>query len=641
MRRTRLFALVLIVLGVLTGGVLTAVPAAADPPDFDHLEPGGQPRLVERLPVNVVFIGYDVSQVNPATFFGALPRNYEPVVRRRLDYGVKEPLGITYRYDYRVRYADKAYQDKFFRQLKRLATAAPLTAFQSDYNDQDSNAKVVADNHQIDAPSVEKWLAYNPPGGVDTRRNTVFLINWHGRPDFVHHVYTKTDEPDPDTGYNFGEQRDSRKLVAWGGTTANDEENGLGSTRRVWFHDLSAGPESWSGNWNVDDADLDGDGEDDYRIPVAWEYGAYRPKAELTADLAKLVRYVALDLLFTPSPLYPVELPTREPPSTIDIDQNTYEGWPGVDASKTYLKPPLIKAELSELVWRNQLSYDDQDLPYRGHAKRCYEQAMEGVSCYPQLGYPAEANFFLQNTFQLARTQDDQGRVDYELPVFNYAVGEGVPTPALGFADDNYRDGTQSYVFGFVSPEIVQAGYGLTTTTIHEVGHHLGMSHPHDGYDSTSGVDFGPSGAYYFVNVGDETNSMMSYIDLNWDFSQFDRDNMDRYQTAALYEAANRLAQLALDAPQAEKAYDELLRADLLLGQAKASFGRHDYTGALSSALQAYESVVEGAREAGVDTDAAQAEARIAARESRRPSSAHPPHEFVDTLGPHSPRSQP
>ena len=311
MRRTRLFALVLVAIGALMGGALTAVPAAADPPEFTHLDPGGQPRLVERLPVNVVFIGYDNSQVNPAKFFGALPRSYEPVVRRRLDYGVKEPLGITYKYDYKVRFTDKAYQNKFFGQLKKLAKKAPLTTFQTDYNDQNANARIVADNHHIDAPSVEKWLAYNPPGGVDTRRNTVYLINWYGRSDFVHHVYTKTDEPDPDTGYNFGVVRDSRKLVAWGGTTANDEENGLGSTRRVWFHDLSAGPESWAGNWNVDDADLDGDDEADYRIPVAWEYGAYRPKAQLTGDLAKLVRYVALDLLFTTSPLYPVELPTQ------------------------------------------------------------------------------------------------------------------------------------------------------------------------------------------------------------------------------------------------------------------------------------------------------------------------------------------
>ena len=41
----------------------------------------------------------------------------------------------------------------------------------------------------------------------------------------------------------------------------------------MWFHDISAGPEMWAGSWNVDDADLDGDDEPDYRIPPIWEYG--------------------------------------------------------------------------------------------------------------------------------------------------------------------------------------------------------------------------------------------------------------------------------------------------------------------------------------------------------------------------------
>ena len=58
---------------------------------------------------------------------------------------------------------------------------------------------------------------------VDTTDYTIFFVNWFGRGDFKYHVYTKTDEPDPDTGYNFGEERESRKLIAWGGTTPDDE----------------------------------------------------------------------------------------------------------------------------------------------------------------------------------------------------------------------------------------------------------------------------------------------------------------------------------------------------------------------------------------------------------------------------------
>jgi hypothetical protein len=155
------------------------------------------------------------------------------------------------------------------------------------------------------------------------------------------------------------------------------------------------------------------------------------------------------------------------------------------------------------------------------------------VECFPELDYPADAdNLFLYNALNLERTQDDAGRVDYELPNVNYATTDDVSGGLLGFADDSYRTGTQSFVFNFVSPAIAEL-YGLTTTMIHEDGHHLAMSHPHDGYDSETGVDYEPTGPYYFAWSGDESNTMMSYIDLNWDFSQFDRDNMNRYMAAA------------------------------------------------------------------------------------------------------------
>lgn len=398
------------------------------------------------MPVNVVFLGYQPAQVGKAAYLSGLPKRYEPVVRSRLPYGVTEKLGITYTYDYRVSYGGRAYENRFFGELGRLATPAPLTQYQQAYNDQAGNVLDVTDNHYIDAPSVEKWLAFHPPAGVDTRRDTVFLINWYGRSDFKFHVYTKFGEPDPDTGYDFGRNRDSRKLIAWGGTTADDEETGLGATRRVWFHDLSAGPESWTSNFDVDNPDLDGNGAEDYRMPPTWEYraGGYRSPTALAGDLTKITRYVALDLLITTSPLYPAELPTARPPHSINVDSNTYEGWPGVDASKLYIKPKLVIQELSELRWRNRLDEDNQDLPFDAKNQQCYLGELSGESCYPDSGLPSDANLFLYNRDHLAGALDDQGRVDYEIPVFNYAVGPGVDLPALGYADDNWTDGTQS-----------------------------------------------------------------------------------------------------------------------------------------------------------------------------------------------------
>jgi hypothetical protein len=626
--------------------VVAIVPASqAMASSYDHLNPGGQPNLAETVKVNVVFVGYEASQVNKEEFLHGLPAGYEPVVRSRLPYGVKEKLGLKYTYDYKVQYTGKAYEDKLFGELTRLAKPAPLTQYQQQYNDQQKNVLDVKDNHEIDAPSVERWLAANPPGGVEVRHNTVFFINWFGRSDFEHHVYTKTNEPDPDTGYNFGKERASRKIIAWGGTAPDDEEDGNGTLARIWFHDLSAGPESWTGNWNVDTKDLDGNGAEDYRMPPIWEYSAtgYRAAKELSGDLSKLTRYVALNLLFTSSPLYPVELPAATPPKSINLDVNTYEGWDGVNAGAKYIKPDLLISELKDLRWRNTLDYDHQDLAYAG-AKDCYEKQLADQTCDAASGLPPSANLFLQAKKDAPGALDDQGKVDYELPVFNYAVNEGVGTPALGYADDDWATGNQSYVFGFISPEVVKAGYGLTTTLIHEIGHHLGMSHPHDGYDSESGADYGGADATFYANAGDESNSMMSYIDLNWDFSQFDRDNRDRFLTAAYNEAANKLAAAVIADPDAAKAQANLDAADSLIGQAETALTKQQYHNANGLAARAWEQVVAGAKKAGVPVSTAVKVPSAAAKaKGLKPAGeAHTDgEEFIDTLGPHSPRSQP
>ena len=588
------------------------------------------PGLTESVPVNVVLVGFDRRDISRQQLRAGLPDRYEPVVRSRLRYGQVEKLGISYAYDYRVTFAGHRYENAFFTELKRLGRKAPLTNAQELCNGQPNRAAEVANNTEIPAPASNAGWPTTRPTRVDTRRNTVFLINWYGRSDFRFHVYTETDEPDPDTDYNFGTQRASRKLTAWGGTTARDEQTGLGRTRRGWFHDLSAGPEEWAGSWNITDDDPDGGGPD-YRIPPIWEYGHYRPQADLSGDLSKLVRYVAIDLLFTTSPLYPVELPTTpEPPRSINLDVNTYEGWPGVDASSRYIRPEVVTRELQELLRFNRLDHDNQDLPFTGGARRCYQHQVAGVPCYSDAFAPM-ANLFLQNTRELARTKDDVGRVDYELPIFAYAV----PTedaPALGYADDNYADGTQSYVFVFVSPGIVDLGYGSSTSIIHEAGHHVGLSHPHDRYDSETAVDYEPTGDFYFGWLGDFSNSMMSYIDLDWDFSQFDRDNHSRFQTAASIEAANRLTAAALAGPRPDRARPALHAADRFVGQAEREFGRQHYGTARAYALAAYYLTVRAAERAEVEVTAVEASVRAAAGATRGAAAAHDGNSFIDEL---------
>ena len=219
-----------------------------------------------------------------------------------------------------------------------------------------------------------------------------------------------------------------------------------------------------------------------------------------------MTRFVAINLLFTSSPLYPPAITPQRLPGSINVDVNTYEGWKGVDASQQFQTPSLLVAELSNLDPR-AYTIDQQDLAFKQAARNCYQLWLnDSTRCdqsFPQ--YPAFANLFLYSAFTLSQTRNGGG--DYEGMLFNYVVEENRDAGGLlGFADDNYFDGTQSGVFSFLSPAITAAGYGLTTTQIHEFGHHIGMSHPHDGWDSELELDYGPEGSTYFAWAGDETN---------------------------------------------------------------------------------------------------------------------------------------
>ena len=600
--------IVAMLMGLLAPSALAGPPA---PPSLTTLQPGGFRNIEQDLTINVVFVGYEPGagprDIDQATFEAELPGMYRVVNRYPAFYGLPAFLGLTFNYDYNVVFADSAFEDDFFAYLSSIAVPQPNTLFQDLYNTQGARTLDVGPNHWIDAPSVEQWLADNAETmlGVDTQQYTVFFVNWYGRSDFKFHVYTKTDEPDPDTGYNFGVNRESRKLIAWGGTTPDDEENGLGALHRIWFYDLSAGPESWTDNWNVDDADVDGNGALDYRMPPVWEYGnlgAYRPFDDLSGDLGKVARYVAIDLLFTTSPLYKPAISPPALPSDIQLDINVFQIDPNADGTD-YFDLDLLTAELNELQPLNTFSAELNSQPFVSRFAQVYLCFFNDVSCFGnRLFGIAFADLFLYFNDHLNQFMEGDG--DYELPIFAFNATDELFTCCLGFADDNWADGTQSFVFGFDAPFVRDdLGYGFTTTFIHEVGHHIGMSHPHDGYDYEADVDFGPGDEFYFAWSGDESNSMMSYIDLNWDFSQFDRDNMNRYLTSIYLNQANVVLAQIYASPRAAQVSSLLTSADADAALALAAYAAMDYPNAASHAKAAYQNVLSAATQINVPVE--------------------------------------
>ena len=594
-------AIILALIIALLPGINVAFAGKAAPPTLSTLEPGGFRTLEQDLTINVVFVGYEpgngYQDINEADFLSELPNMYRTINRYPSFYFGNEFLGVDFNYEYNLVYADKAFEDLFFTYLHDIAEPKPLTVYQEDYNGQVAATGEVTDNNWIDAPTVEQWLADNTNEelGIDTTQYTIFFINWYGRDDFKFHVYAKTDEPDPDTGYNFGELRDSRKTIAWGGTSPDDEESGLGSLHRIWFYDLSAGPEGWTDNWNVDD-------DWGYRMPPVWEYGnmdGYRPFDDLSGDLGKVARYVAIDLLFTTSPLYKPALSPPKLPETVQVDINLYQIDPNFDATSLFDKT-LISQELGELLTHNTVSTDLAEAPFKSRAADVYDCFIADISCYgSRLFGIAFGDLFLYHSDQLIKYLD--GDANYEVPVFAYNDSEDLAAGGLlGFADDDWATGTQSYVFAFDDPFLQSIGYGFTSTIIHEVGHHVGMSHPHDGFDYETNSDFGPDGDFYYAWSGDESNTIMSYMDLNWDFSQFDRDNMNRYTTSIYINQANVILADIYASGKASKVSSLLLSADNHAAMALAAYDTMDYAGATAQAKLAYNEVLSAAAQANI-----------------------------------------
>ena len=163
--------------------------------------------------------------------------------------------------------------------------------------------------------------------------------------------------------------------------------------------------------------------------------------------------------------------------------------------------------------------------------------------------------------------------------------------------------GTQTMTLDFLTPALNKAGYGFTDTAVHESGHHLSQSHPHDGYDSERYEDFGPSGPTNFVNVGDEVHSVMSYNNLSKTFGQFNLDAQYRYLTTAYLTNSNAILQLVRTSAKVPDVRGAVQQADQTFLLAQNAYQQRHYLDAADLAHRGYQQVLGAARAAGVPVE--------------------------------------
>ena len=601
-----------------------SAPATADTPPpaptLHYLQPGGAVSLPLTVPVNIVYVGLSPggapTGIDSAGVEAAQPSEASPQVRNYLNWGRNGNLGLDYHYAYHSVFADPAFNNAFFAYLASIAQApsAPTT-YQQAYSAQ-RWARQIRQNSVIDPVATESWLATHagPMLNVDTTRPTVFFVNWWGRSDFRFHTYgPQFTQP----GQPFSLGLTARGQVsAWGGDTPDDPQHPLAQLARIWFYDVSAGPDYTSGNWDLTTQEPPGDTMDGIaqdRLPPIWEYGShkwFRPFDNLSADLARVVRYVAIDTMFTASPLYD---PALSPPLlTDDITLHVDVMRESPDDPLATFFPAQLAAPLAALDPTRHFTTATNVRPFLPLEEQ-YQCGMAGFwavntapqSCYSQLaGLPPYWDLW----YYLSQPNPRHAFLDgtrYEVPIMLFSTGRNrwAGISFDGFSSDRPFTGIQQWVYAWDNPATREQFYPATSIVLHEIGHHLGLSHVHDGLDAATGAPLHATDELGIMHLGDESATVMSYLPLRHGFSQFDRDNVDRWQTAVRLQAANRILKSVYDSGRAGRGTDQLNAADADAHRAQVFLAQWDLRRASLMADRAYNEVVAAAAAANVDVE--------------------------------------
>jgi hypothetical protein len=357
-------------------------------------------------------------------------------------------------------------------------------------------------------------------------------------------------------------------------------------------------------------------------MPPIWEYaaGGYRDAGALGYDMGLLTRYVAIDLLFAPSPLTD---PLVTAPGALGrkiADVTIFEDDPasrGLDFVDTGFARESWQRFQPYYPWRTGLRDVSPITTGVKQSLDIFTGNSNDAGCWEPFGDPFAQLFCFFNEHVSDYLPPYPPR-DYIAPVLAFnttEAGLGDQFGLLGFADDNWVDGTQTFVFAFDADVYRDFGYGFTGTIIHEVGHHIGMSHPHDGFDPETGVDFDSGGEFFFAWAGDESETVMHYLTLSHQFGEHNRDNMYRWEAAGYLNWANALAGDILASPNASSVFVKLVTADAEAAIAKAKLTTWDYLDAVERARAAYLTLVSAANDIGVSS------VRLAASQRRLPAS--------------------
>jgi len=533
------------------------------------------------LSIKIVFIGFNQSTINTTYLLWK-----ENIPFRRVNQILTEPkdTGVVFELSYQFVFASPRFEKDLLGFLKKIQTSRKMLNpwFGSE-----------TDNVLYDANRLEDWLYEKREmyQGFPVNGYTFFIANLTQLPSVTYEQMARPwlKEPTPhyydveyfdlDLEYRI---RNREFMTAWGGH------------HRFWFLDLSAGP-----SFNTpSDAPLQAVLAA-LEINISTLYGSSWLTQFLSDYIWESVWNLAVPQ-FTYAPIY-----SQKYRIAITVfDNRTKEERDQIPIRKT-VRTDLIKKSYSDLVPYSDIEVtvafqncsDDQGLSKQlaNAYKHSRDPALRYVDLRPLYKYlQTKLDYYVANVSRSER--------EVTVPVFAFAFSKSY----LGYTykwDVSGKTAAEETFWGLaqedmavlaltqasefdrgaiVTPAQPNKGIGFSQLIIHEVGHMLGLMHPHQ-----------------YGDVHDFVASAMSYFSHDYNFSRFDKDALGRIHvdkiimqtsakiTEAKTTAATKLTNFA--------ALSKLDRAEELLTLADREYISMEYVAAFERALEARKLAYEAA----------------------------------------------
>jgi hypothetical protein len=416
--------------------------------------------------INLTLVGDSWSDEDKAQVTERLLHSYMPMISSE-----QRPAGVRYNYTFNFESESEDVSNELFNFIDSIAvkTSVPFPieqwslARQAQFEDEGLLYKL------IDAFRVEDWLK-------DLQRGegyTIYFLKPSRQQLGYLHTYGALTK-DPDTNRDF----------------VQEGLMGFGGKHRFYFVDLTAGP------WYYPFIPVS-----ENRVLSEYHTNIYDVEDdEQYYDLISNYVNDAITLLFTPSYLYAPVYKLNYKMQVFLIDMTS--GRALYDVATTYLKPELIEEAFLKLIpyaqWESEITGESFDSLPRELQKAILNSvtfqrtALGDTALVKSSEFALELRKWTQTTLseEELRIAEEEAETTVFVPIILFVFDTPAYVdmiPVVGSAIPDPEDKTKPCcaIVAVDKHSLLDYGTGLSTLAVHEMGHIIGLRHPHDGHSES------------------------------------------------------------------------------------------------------------------------------------------------------------